>query len=98
MENDLPAIRRCGSALQGCGRAVTDHLDENAESLTVTGNTGFTTVGEISTITDDWKTQLTGFGRRLHSVGRVMKLSADDLDEGDLQTALNIQSSGPQAV
>ncbi|HIW63652.1 MAG TPA: hypothetical protein H9881_14430 [Candidatus Stackebrandtia excrementipullorum] len=98
MENDLPAIRRCGSAIQDCGRAVSDHLTDNTDGLTVSGNTGFVTVGEVAAITPDWTDQLSGFSRRLTSIGRIMKVSADDFDEGDVETALRIQESEPQVT
>ena len=93
MENDLPAIRLCGSALIDCGRDVNDRVTTHAEDLTVTGNTGFTTTTEIAAITPQWTDQVTGFGHRLESIGKVLKLSADDFDADDIEAALNIDAS-----
>jgi|GEM_PF-4741453 len=83
MENDLSAMRECATALKTCGRNVTGHMDDNCDTLTVTGNSGFVTVPAVSTIATDWTSQVNGFGRRLGSVGSVIAIAADDLGEQD---------------
>lgn len=90
MENDLSAMRECATALKTCGRDVTGHIGESSDDLTVTGNSGFVTVPAVSTIATDWTTQVSGFGRRLGSVGNVIAVAADDLGTQDTDNGVLI--------
>ncbi|GAA4910194.1 hypothetical protein LX16_2750 [Stackebrandtia albiflava] len=100
MENDLPLMRRCGGDVADCGGRIRRHLEDNTDRLDITDNPGFDTVTALSTVSEEWRNQVTGFGRRLGDIGRVVRLTADELDGQDVDNgaAIDRHASPPPIV
>jgi hypothetical protein len=100
MENDLTVMRRCGGDVAGCGLNISQHLKDCSGKLEITGNTGFSTVATVTTVSDEWTSQVTGFSRRLGDIGRAVTLTADEIEGEDVQTGEHLDQLAlpPQIV